>query len=532
MRARQEVWLVGVVVIGMVTLTTLHYLFAARAGGTNFVFGGFLLNPLDGNSYLAKMMLGWRGEWRFTLPYTAEMGKGAYLFLFYLALGHLARLGGISLLLTFHLTRLVGIVFMLVSLYRFFAAVFSELALRRLAFILAAFGSGLGWLAAFGGGFTADFWVAEAFPFLSAYANPHFPFGLALLLMLFTPEQGYAPSQNKRIPLHWRRFVFQFIISFSLGIILPFGVVIALVVLSGEVVWKLRKSLFPIQTSALSKILCLLLGGGAVLAYDIWMTRSDPLLAGWNAQNLTPAPPLWDFLLSFSPLLLFWMGGGVLSLAFRRRLSAHTHPISAIPQLPTLLLWAGLGILLLYAPFGLQRRLMMGLYVPLSGLAVWGWHWLATRWPRRRRLLTILLFSMALPTNILVLMAARHGIQTHDAWLYLTKDEDRALRWMAESLPPPAVILAAPQTGLFIPARSGRRVLYGHPFETVNAARQEELVGDFFRGSVSLSSVLSLRSVDYVFVGPREQALGGLAIPELWQIVYQNDSVTIYRLEP
>jgi hypothetical protein len=26
--------------------------------------------------------------------------------------------------------------------------------------------------------------------------------------------------------------------------------------------------------------------------------------------------------------------------------------------------------------------------------------------------------------------------------------------------------------------------------------------------------------------------LGGLAIPEFWQIVYQNDSVTIYRLEP
>ena len=67
---------------------------AVIAGGDTHVFGGFLLNPLDGNSYLAKMQQGASGSWRFTLPFTPEPGEGAYLFLFYLALGHLCRLTG------------------------------------------------------------------------------------------------------------------------------------------------------------------------------------------------------------------------------------------------------------------------------------------------------------------------------------------------------------------------------------------------------------------------------------------------------
>ncbi len=62
----------------------LPFLAGQILAGNGHVFGGFLLNPLDGNSYLAKMRLGLEGEWRFRLPYTAEPGEGAYLFLFYI----------------------------------------------------------------------------------------------------------------------------------------------------------------------------------------------------------------------------------------------------------------------------------------------------------------------------------------------------------------------------------------------------------------------------------------------------------------
>jgi len=75
----------------VVLLTTGPYLAAQRAAGSEFVFGGFLLNPVDGYSYLAKMLQGFQGSWRFHLPYAADPGQGAYIFGFYLFLGHLDR---------------------------------------------------------------------------------------------------------------------------------------------------------------------------------------------------------------------------------------------------------------------------------------------------------------------------------------------------------------------------------------------------------------------------------------------------------
>ena len=187
MVARQDRRFAVIISLIVLVLVTLPYLLAAGSGGTDYEFNGFLLNPQDGNSYLAKMRQGWEGQWRFRLPFTADSGEGAYLFLFYLFLGHLARLVDLPLVIAFHFARLLGAGLLLWTLWRFFGALLSNSRSRRLAFALASLGSGMGWLLLPTGAFTSDFWVAEAFPFLSAYANPHFLIGLALVLWLVMP---------------------------------------------------------------------------------------------------------------------------------------------------------------------------------------------------------------------------------------------------------------------------------------------------------------------------------------------------------
>ncbi len=91
-----------------ILLITLPYLIAMGKAGESYVFNGFLLNPIDGNSYLAKMYQGWAGQWQFTLSFSAEINQGSYLFLFYIFLGHVARWLGLSLIVTFHLARIAG----------------------------------------------------------------------------------------------------------------------------------------------------------------------------------------------------------------------------------------------------------------------------------------------------------------------------------------------------------------------------------------------------------------------------------------
>ncbi|RLD03483.1 MAG: hypothetical protein DRI56_12415, partial [Chloroflexota bacterium] len=169
MREKQFYFIIGLVLILAITIP---YIYAAQTGGAEHIFGGFLMNTQDGNSYLAKMYQGWRGNWRFTLPYTADPGEGGYIFLFYLGLGHVARILNVPLLLVFHVTRILGAMCMLWALAHFYETLFPSPQRRKLAFAISALASGLGWLAIPFGAFASDFWVAETYPFLSAYSNP------------------------------------------------------------------------------------------------------------------------------------------------------------------------------------------------------------------------------------------------------------------------------------------------------------------------------------------------------------------------
>jgi hypothetical protein len=519
-------------------LISLPYLYAAYAAGPGHVFGGFLLNPLDGNTYLAKMYQGWRGDWRFTLPYTAEPGDGAYLFLFYIFLGHLARLLNAPNLLLFHVARLLAAGLMVWALYRFFGVFLGTARNNGLVLAIVLLGTGLGWLAFPFGAVTSDLWVAETYPFLSAYANPHFPLGLALVLWLLviSYQASSRVGQNQL-----KTALLTALLSLTLGLVAPFGVVIVLVILAGclgilvvERFWRYRTgtgkdvpqpeapgwSAMPV--AGLSRQVCwVALGGGPIIVYDLLVAKVDPVLAGWNAQNLTPSPPLWDLALSLSPLLVFAFLG---VWAFRRFVPSSTG---------IFLVWAGLGLVLLYLPFGLQRRFMMGLYVPLVGLAALGLVWIQEKYSERasqRAGRWLLLLS--LPTTLVVLLLAFYGIQAHDPVYYLTRGERQALNWIEENTPSRALILAGPDTGLYIPAYTGRRVIYGHPFETVNAQAEEAAVVGFFQddGLSSPADFLEARHVDYLFYGPRERLLGDLPVIPTLQQVYSGEDVSIYQV--
>lgn len=508
MPENRKILLIGLIILFAVTGP---YLYAYFQAGDEYHFGGFLFNPADGNSYHAKMRQGLEGEWKFKLPYTAEPGSGGYVFIFYLGLGHLSQVLNLPLIIIFHLARVLGAAFMLWSLKVFFDRIFSDVLLGFYAFLTAAVGSGLGWLGVFFDLFTMDFWVAESYPFLSAYATPHFSFGLGLMLLLVAP--GYIKSPFLAGSL-----------SAALGIIQPFGVVVLAAVLSGEMIVGLVKSTVQKLSSWLMsdhavKAIFSILGGGLIIFYQFLVIKTDPVLRLWHAQNQTPSPPIWDLILGLSPCLLFAVLGGMRIWKTQRHVN--------------LMIWLVLALFLAYIPWNLQRRFLTGIMVPVSGMAVIGLKDISERLSLKISHLIAGLMVVIIPTNIIIVFSGMQAAANHDPTIILRREEFQALEWIENNIPSESLILADTRFGQLIPAYTGSRVIYGHPFETTEANKKRQLITRIFQGELMISElkeVLINQAVDYMLINdlsvwePEDDAQFG-------RTVYNREDIQIVEIE-
>ena len=489
MTRKTERWFASSLIFVYIFFLTAPFANALEAPSVEHVFGGFLVNPIDNNSYLAKMRQGYNGSWLFTLPYTADPGEGTAINLYYLFLGHLARALRSSLIVTFHAARLVGALLLALALYRLIAALFERSGYRVFTFGFVLFASGVGWLAIPFGMVTSDFWVSEAYPFLAGLANPHFALGLALQVWLLTPVAQAQSTFGK---------VSSFMAALLLSVVYVFGWLVTASVLGAWTLWKLYHK--SAEQADWQPFLLIALGGAPYAFYAWWTLNHHPVLTLWNAQNITPAPSPLDLLISFSPALI------LAALAVPRIFKGKEG------GLKFLLVWLLVDLALVYSPFNLQRRLISGFQIPVAVLAA--------QWIRgtleRPRVGFLGLFLLSIPTNILLLAGALQAVAADSPRLTIHQSELTAFSWVAKNAPSGSLVLAGPETGLLIPAYTNARVVYGHPFETVNADSKESDVMEFFSGELtSVEAISYLRSlgIAYVFYGPREQELGSL--PEI-----------------
>ncbi|MBK9054304.1 MAG: hypothetical protein IPL78_26365 [Chloroflexi bacterium] len=145
---RSEWRAVWVVVLGVMALAMIPYITGYLLSRSPYHFVGIVFNLEDYRTYLAKMWLGYRGDWLYTSTFTTQEHPAAFVYPFYILLGHVARWLGLSLPLTYQLARIVSGVALLLMVYRF-AAAFLPRTSRWYAFRLTATASGFGWLTLF-----------------------------------------------------------------------------------------------------------------------------------------------------------------------------------------------------------------------------------------------------------------------------------------------------------------------------------------------------------------------------------------------
>jgi hypothetical protein len=511
----------AIIVVG---LACLPYLVAWRLAPAGSQYTGLLANPLDGETYYAKMLQGARGDWLFHLAFTPESHDGAFVYTLYLGLGHISALTGLSIPLTYHLARVAAGIFLLLVAYRFVAHFFAGVSGRRLAFFLLAFSSGLGWLFAPFGVTTTDLWVAEGFTFLSIFTNPHFPLAIGLMLLIFLlvletplPGQPRAGSPNEAKQSILPRLLAATALGLLLAVVQPFPVPSLLAVLGvylallawHEHTWPLRSMLVAGAAA---------LGAAPILIYDLYVYRTNPALAAWSAQNVTLSPPPWEYAVGYGLVLLLALGG--LGITVRRR-----DP----PDL-FLLAWVSSTAVLLYVPFALQRRFITGFHVPLVVLAAICLEQIVRPRiaPRRRAMVTGLLVGLTAITNLFVPVVTVAGAAQGGPPLVISNDEAAACTWLRAHTVWTDTVLAPADVGQFIPAWAGNRVVYGHPFETIDAATREAEVLGFYGATATTEerrALLERYDVRYVLVpGGTGVDTAELALTPVWS----SDNIVLY----
>jgi hypothetical protein len=462
----------------------------------NWRFMGILANPFDGATYLAKIGQGQQGAWLYSLAHTPEAAAPVAIQLFYIFLGQASRLTGFSPLLTFHIARLITGFAMYLMLYYFGATVWQKLRARRLFFGIVGICSGLGWLALLFGLQPTDFYVPEAIPLYSVYANPHFPLSIGMVALLAAQfviilRPGYA-----QMPTMGNGGVIVVALSALLALIQPQAwLPISVAIVTYFLLHTLRTRQLPQRHEAAWAALAIF-PGVPILLYDIAITVFDPLYKAWNEQNQTPSGSPLNYVFGFGVLWLV-AAPGIIRAA--RRFEQDGDRL--------MLVWLVTNLLLLYAPFNLQRRLVIAMIIPLGYFCVRAMedYWLQRMHPRRRMLWIILLFVVCLPSNALALIlpvsSALNPRVGLESGVLLTADDSQALDWLQENITSTSVVMALPKLSLWIPAKTSARVVYGHPFETVYAADKLKKVRDFYSGA-DCSLTAPGYTITHVIIGP------------------------------
>jgi len=478
------------------------------------LFSGLIFNPIDGYSYFAKMQEGAAGDWAFNLPYSASINNDIYIFTLYILFGHLSRVLGISIPIIYQFFRILFSVLLFFSLLELLKIFFkTDNIFFKGVFISLLFGGGMGWIYFLSGDLPMDFWVAEAYVFLSSLSNPHFVLSFliftVLLIIILRNFSGIWVS------------TLIFLLSLVLASISPFSAIMMGFVFLMNVIVVQKFSRESIRNLVVFGIPTGLLG-----VYQYLTIHSDPILNKWNVQNITQTPSLINLLFSFSPMLI-----GIFIFLFL----FWKHKIQIEKPIALLIFWIAFAFLMAYVPFNLQRRFLVGFNLPIA-IVFWNLleNYISKKPCNRQKIVVYVLIGLCIPSSLLIYSGSLNAISHHDDIFYYKKDLVKSVEWLSSKVDQKSVILANEENGLQIPALANFKVVYGHPFESINAQETKEEVDNFWANKLTDKqawNVIDKYKVDYIFCKYSNTINSCPAITKTLEIINDTNGIAIFQVE-
>jgi hypothetical protein len=498
----------------LAVVTAIPYLYAYAVQPPGHVFVGFFYLGDDASTYLAKMRLGLEGSWSWQNRYTTEASPSAYLFMFWIVLGHIAAVTNLPLIAVFHLARVAAAFALMAGAWLFIGHFIKDPGARRFAFFFCALGLGMGYvIQAFGQPVifghqtdTLDWRMPELTAFYSVLALPHFAWS---------------------------------------GVFAAVGVALTLKAIDrGSMVLGLLAGLAWLGQASIHPQMPILMGGATGVALLLRPARPR----GWLAFVLAFAIPAPYILYSY---LAFVGNAEVQRWTFHSKNALPPESISLFfavaPQLLLalvgvpgalrrrtredvfLLAWLVLLAAILYLPNpagDLRRRFLDGIYLPLVVLAARGMYeeiLPRIRSLRLRRLIPFSYVSFAAIGSAFLILAPL-AVATDPQYTF-TLAEYNGLSWLGTQ--PQGRVLSMPGIGLYVPAFSSDTVYVGHYDETFDYVHKTQTALALLTGRQDIVAFDRANEIRYVVW---TSDLGTVPPQELGPPAYQTPTVKIWKL--
>jgi len=478
---RPPLWLV--LGLGLAIITLLPYLYAHLAQAPGRTFMGFFFLGDDANTYLAKMREGYDGAWVWTNKYTTEPSTPVYFFVYWIALGHLAGLLHLPLLLTFHLARIGGALLLLYAGWVFIEYFVVDAPARRWAICFLALALGTGYvIQAIGKPMffgqqtdTLDWRMPELTAFYSILALPHFAWAAAFLALGAVLTLRAAESGSLKLGfLAGLAWLGEASIHAQMPILVGGAIVLAI----------LYRRVHVRGYAAVALALAMV---APYILYS-YLELNNPEVSRWSGQwRNNFAPDLLSLSLALAPQLLL----AVLALPrmLRRRSRRDVF----------LLAWLVLLGIILWAPTpagNLRRRFFDGVYLPLVVMAAEGMYGVVVpRLKERARRLVPFAYVAFASVGSIFLLIAPLLVVSNSAYSVPT-GEYQALQWLSPR--PAGVVLTSDRLGLIVPAYTSDTVYVGPYSETFNWAAKTREADDLLHGRADLAAFVAAHHVRYV----------------------------------
>lgn len=504
---------------------------------------GVQTNLDDHAVYAAWMKQAQEGRLLFENRFTTEQQSGLTLHAYFWALGNLSRVTGIPVAM--HLGRILFALLFCALLWRTIGRYGADLRTRTITYALCLFGAGFGWAVfrQYGVDAPIDGWQPEAFTFPSILTNGLFCVSLWLILIVWNAILDSRDS--------WRPVLHGALAALLLTNVHTYDMLTVGLVAVGFAVSCVASR----TASGIWAFRCAVIALGALpsLAWHLYVLSVDPVFAE-RAATFTPSPKFLWVLLGYAPLLflalVYWsrtrltcksynvlLTFGVAALCMLLvAITSNPVPGKLPLELPVwaalfaamcvacwfcktesphhslLFAWMALGLITIYAPGLFQRKLAMGLQIPICIAAGLGLSELVRKWAVMAvipvgAVMTLSLTSLSwIRKEVYEIRSGLSNTTRHS--VYLSREEADILRQISRATGPSVFGIAFPGASAkvgeddyalaindlnpYMAGWGGMKVYAGHWSETPNySAKYSRLVEDFYlRRSASTESRL------------------------------------------